>query len=382
MNDPYPIGRKHFNSSDVRVSRRAFMPITQLTLNDFRNYSALRIDCAEGFMVFSGENGAGKTNILEAVSLLAPGRGLRRSALKDIACESGSGGFAVAADIGTAQIGTGTLPANPERRKTRINEASVPTNDLAQWLSIIWLTPAMDRLFMDGAAGRRNFLDRMEVALNPVHARNCSRYESARRERNRLLSDLQSPDDSWLDALDAQLAEYGSAIATARRELVKNLNSALIQDDDGLFAIPTIALDDDELQDEQAFIAAMQVGRQADIAAGRTLRGPHRADMKTVHAEKQRPAEKCSTGEQKAMLFSMILAHADLVAKQRGNQPLLLLDEVAAHLDPIRRAALFDRLAIPGRQIWLTGTEPELFSEVPAQSVHFRVKEGSLSRYD
>ncbi len=358
------------------------MTIIQLTLSNFRNYPALRIDCEDGYMIFSGENGAGKTNILEAVSLLAPGRGLRRAALRDIAREDGPGDFAVAASIGDVQIGTGTIAENPERRKTRVNEAPVPTNDLAQWLSIIWLTPAMDRLFMDGATGRRNFLDRMEVALNPAHARNCSRYESARRERNRLLADEYMPDRDWLDALDDQLAEFGSAVAIARHQLVQKLNMEMETESGSPFAIPALQLDDGQLLEKEQLLSALKAGRRADRAAGRTLKGPHRTDLLVSHAAKSQLAAKCSTGEQKALLFSMILAHADLVAKDRGKRPVLLLDEVAAHLDPVRRAALFERLTASGGQVWLTGTEAGLFDEAPADSAHFRVDEGRVSRRD
>jgi len=355
------------------------MAITQLTLHNFRNYPELRLDVAPGFIIFSGENGAGKTNILEAVSLLAPGRGLRRASLTDMACETAAGDFAVAAQMDDVQLGTGTSPENPERRKTRVNETAVPTNDLAEWLSILWLTPAMDRLFTDGASGRRNFLDRLVTALEPAHARNCSRYEAARRERNRLLAHEYMPDTEWLDGLDTQLAGFGGAVAEARFRSIIILNTALEQTDNGLFAAARLELDDGDLCSEQALREALISNRRLDRAAGRTLRGPHRADLNVFHAAKGQAAAKCSTGEQKALLFSIILAHADLIAEQRGKRPIMLLDEVAAHLDPKRRSALFERLSEKGGQVWLTGTEPELFENVPDTALHFQVDDGTVT---
>ncbi|WP_339826970.1 DNA replication/repair protein RecF [uncultured Parasphingorhabdus sp.] len=354
------------------------MNLSQLTLHNFRNYPELRLVAKPGFMVFSGENGAGKTNILEALSLLAPGRGLRRAALRDMACQTGTGNFAVAAQLGDIQIGTGTDSDAPERRKTRINEAAAPTNDLAEWLSILWLTPAMDRLFTEGAAGRRNFLDRLVMALEPAHARNCARYEAARRERNRLLADGYRADKDWLEGLDVQLAQFGSAVAEARDRMVSALNEKLEQSDSQIFATPILQIADDKLHTEQQLHQMLQQNRSADRAAGRTLRGPHRADLTVFHAAKQQPAEKCSTGEQKALLFSIILAHADLIADRRQSRPILLLDEVAAHLDPQRRAALFDKLAERGGQVWLTGTEPALFKDIPDSASHFEVSNGAI----
>ena len=356
------------------------MAITRLTLKNFRNYPELRLETGSGFIILSGENGAGKTNILEAVSLLAPGRGLRRAPLVDIARDTGPGDFAVAAEIGDVQLGTGTSVQQPERRKTRINEAAAPTNDLAQWLSILWLTPAMDRLFMEGASGRRNFLDRLVTTLDPAHARNAGRYDAARRERNRLLAEDTAPDPQWLDGLDNQLAGYGSAVATARREMVDSLNDHLGVLEDGLFASPLIQLQNADPLAEHELLDALRSNRTADRAAGRTLVGPHRADMQVLHRAKQQVASKSSTGEQKALLFSIVLAHADLVAAERNQRPILLLDEVAAHLDPKRRAALFERLTEKGGQVWLTGTEPALFTDAPDNNLHFQVESGTITR--
>ncbi len=356
------------------------MTLSQLTLHNFRNYKELRLTAAPGFMVFSGANGAGKTNILEAVSLLAPGRGLRRASLRDIACQDGPGDFAVAAQLNDIQLGSGTSMEAPERRKTRINEAAVPTNDLAEWLSILWLTPAMDRLFTESSSGRRNFLDRLVTALEPGHARNCARYEAARRERNRLLADAYPADNNWIEGLDGQLARFGSSVAEARDRVVSALNQKLQQSDSRIFATPAVKLADDQLHSEQQLHQMLQQNRTADRAAGRTIRGPHRADLNVFHSAKQQPAEKCSTGEQKALLFSIILAHADLIADRRESRPILLLDEVAAHLDPQRRAALFDKLAERGGQVWLTGTEPGLFKDIPDNALHFEVSDGTVTR--
>ncbi|WP_373489780.1 DNA replication/repair protein RecF [Parasphingorhabdus sp.] len=356
------------------------MTLTQLTLHNFRNYPQLRLDAAPGFMVFSGANGAGKTNILEAVSLLAPGRGLRRASLRDIACQNGPGGFAVAAQLDDIKLGSGTSIDAPHRRKTRINESAVPTNDLAEWLSILWLTPAMDRLFTEGPAGRRNFLDRLVTALEPGHARNCARYEAARRERNRLLADAYPEDQNWIDGLDGHLARFGSSVAEARERVVSALNHKLQQSDSMIFATPALQLADDHLRSEQQLQQMLQQNRTADRAAGRTMRGPHRTDLHVIHAAKQQQAERCSTGEQKALLFSIILAQADLIAERRASRPILLLDEVAAHLDPQRRAALFSKLTERGGQVWLTGTEPELFKDIPDNALHFEVADGTVRR--
>lgn len=355
------------------------MTISRLTLQNFRNYAELRLDVTPGLIIFSGENGAGKTNILEAVSLLAPGRGLRRAPLRDIALAAGSGDFAVAATIGETRLGTGISAEHPDRRKSRVNGAPVPTNELGEWLSLLWLTPAMDRLFLEGAAGRRNFLDRLVTALEPAHAKNSARYEAVRRERNRLLAEEFSPDPEWLDALDRQLAEFGSAIAQARSRIADALNILIGTADDRAFAAAELVLDDAGLRTEEQLCAALASGRQADRAAGRTLLGPHRADLTVFHKAKGQAAALCSTGEQKALLLSIVLAHADLIGEQRGMRPVLLLDEVAAHLDPGRRAILFERLAERGGQVWLTGTEPELFSDAPAEALRLTVRNAAVS---
>jgi len=337
--------------------------LSRLVLTDFRNHAGLTLAPGPGFVVLTGENGAGKTNVLEAISLLAPGRGLRRAPLGEMARQSGSGGFGVAATLdGDVALATGTRANAPERRVVRINGAPAAATALAEWLTVLWLTPAMDRLFVEGASERRRFLDRLTLALAPAHAIHTNRYEAAMRARNRLLADDAAPDPQWLSALEAQLAEHGAAIEAARRETVALLAERLDAAQDGPFARAGLALEGWS-GDAAALAAELRTSRSRDAAAGRTLAGPHRGDLAVTHLGKRQPAALCSTGEQKALLLGIVLAHADLVAERTGRPPVLLLDEVAAHLDPSRRAALFERLAGKG-QVWMTGTEPALFAAI------------------
>jgi DNA replication and repair protein RecF len=340
------------------------MALSRLTLNDFRNHAALEIRPHAQFLALHGTNGAGKTNILEAVSLLVPGRGLRRAAMSDMVRNEASGGFAIVAEVGGNVIGTGVSAEQPERRKVRVNESNVAINSLAEWLSVIWLTPAMDRLFADGAAARRRFLDRLVLAINPGHARHSSRYEKAMQQRNRLLAGGVAADPLWLDALEAQMAESGNFIQAARIFVVEALRAQLLTTKAGPFATPQIRLIDKGATGGEDLASVWRKERNRDAAAGRTLIGPHRADLEVLHSASGQVAEQCSTGEQKALLLSLILAHAALVSAQRDAPPILLLDEVAAHLDPSRRAALFGLLADTGAQVWMTGTEPELFNGI------------------
>jgi DNA replication and repair protein RecF len=261
-------------------------------------------------------------------------------------------------------IGTGVSAEQPERRKVRVNESNASINSLAEWLSVIWLTPAMDRLFADGSAARRRFLDRLVLALTPQHARHSSRYEKAMQQRNKLLSGTVPADPLWLDAIEQQMADSAYAIQAARTGLVDALRDQLQSAPSGPFAVPLISLVDKAGPAEGDLAAIWRQGRSRDAAAGRTLFGPHRADLNVIHKDSGQMAEQCSTGEQKALLLSLILAHAALVSAQRQAPPILLLDEVAAHLDPSRRAALFALLAETGAQVWMTGTEPELFNGI------------------
>ena len=335
------------------------MTVNRLSLTDFRSYADALLAPGSGFVILTGENGAGKTNVLEAVSLLSPGRGLRGAALSDMARKGGAGGFAVAARIGDVDVGTGTAAAAPERRQVRINGAPASANSLSEWLSVLWLTPAMDRLFADAASGRRRFLDRLVLALHPDHAMHSTRYDAAMRARNKLLAEEGPWDAAWLDALEARMAEHGATIAEARAVTVVALAERLAAAPEGPFARASLALDGGEP-------APLAPARARDAAAGRTLAGPHRADLVVTHSAKNQPAGLCSTGEQKALLIGLILAHADLVAERTQRRPILLLDEIAAHLDPLRRGALFARLAEAGGQVWMTGTEPALFSGIGA----------------
>lgn len=347
--------------------------VTRLALTDFRSYADALIEPSEGFVLLYGENGAGKTNLLEAVSLLSPGRGLRGAALSDMARRGGSGGFAVAARLNDIDIGTGTMASAPERRQVRITGAPASGNSLGEWLSVLWLTPAMDRLFSGPAGDRRRFLDRLVLALEPGHAHHSTRYEAAMRSRNKLLAHPGTADSAWLRALEDQMAEHGSAIAAARLHAVTALDERTSAAPDDEFASAALSLagwKPDDLAIE------LRASRERDSAAGRTLAGPHRQDLVVMHRGKSMPAAQSSTGEQKALLLGLVLAHAELVAQRRGAPPILLLDEVAAHLDPKRRAALFARLEGRG-QVWMTATEESLFDGIGAPS-RFRVEPGRV----
>lgn len=350
------------------------MPVSRLALTDFRSYPTALIEPDPGFVLLSGENGAGKTNLLEAVSLLSPGRGLRGAALSEMARIGGAGGFAVAARLGDVEMGTGTQPLAPERRQVRINSAPASVNSLSEWLSVLWLTPAMDRLFLGSAGDRRRFLDRLVLALEPSHAHHSSRYEAAMRARNKLLADDAPADPSWLAALEDQMAEHGTAIAGARSRTVAELGQRLEAVPEDEFARAAIEL---EGWDQADLAAQLRETRSRDAAAGRVTVGPHRQDLIVTHRAKQMAAARSSTGEQKALLLGLVLAHAELVSDRRGEPPILLLDEVAAHLDPKRRAALFARLEGRG-QVWMTATEAALFEGV-GQATRLHIEGGSVT---
>jgi DNA replication and repair protein RecF len=349
------------------------MPVTRLSLDDFRSYGDAVLAPGPGFVILTGENGAGKTNLLEAVSLLSPGRGLRGAALSEMARRGGSGAFAVAARIGEVDIGTGVTAEAPERRQVRVNGAPASANSLSDWLSVLWLTPAMDRLFADAASGRRRFLDRLVLALRPDHATHSARYEAAMRARNKLLAEEGPWDEAWLSALEARMAEHGAAIAEARAATIDALGQRLAAAPVGPFARASLVLEGGEAGDFSS-------SRSRDAAAGRTLAGPHRADLAVTHLGKSQPAALCSTGEQKALLIGLILGHADLVAERAGRRPILLLDEIAAHLDPLRRAALFERLGQAGGQVWMTGTEASLFAGIGGEASWFEVADGAVRK--
>ncbi len=351
--------------------------VTRLSLTDFRSYGSASIAAAPGAIVITGDNGAGKTNILDALSLLGPGRGLRGAALSDAARSSGPGGWSIAATLDDdIEIGTGTAPQAPERRIVRINGAAATAAAMGEWLALVWLTPAMDRIFADTPAARRRFLDRLVLALHPGHGRESVRYDAAMRARTRLMTGDAPADPHWLSALELAMAEHGAAVAAARADTVAALAERLGSTPDSLFPRPLIALAGGETAPD--FAAALARHRAADAAAGRALIGPHRSDLEVTHAAKAEPAARGSTGEQKALLIAIVLAHAALVAERTGRPPLLLLDEIAAHLDARRRAALFDRLAATGSQVWMTGTDPALFDAVDAGATRLQVAGGVI----
>jgi len=349
--------------------------LSRLRLTRFRNHAALDLRFGAPAIVLTGPNGAGKTNVLEAISLLGAGRGLRGARGLEMAMhgatpwavsghfEDGAGGF---------EIGTGSEEQNPDRRAWRLDGEKLRGQaELAERVATVWITPQMDRLFQDSAGGRRRFLDRLVLALEPHHAREVAAYDTAMAHRNRLLADSRRADPLWLDAVEDAMARHGTATAASRRALVARLNAALEGGVAGAFPAarlalhcPAAALLDDmpALAAEERLREAFRYGRPRDAAAGATLAGPHRADLLFTHSAKGLPAAQCSTGEQKALLVSTVLAHAALIARARGFAPLLLLDEVPAHLDAARREALFAALAeLPG-QSFLTGTEPGLFA--------------------
>jgi len=348
--------------------------VTRLALTDFRSYPTAAVEPGPGFVLLFGENGAGKTNVLEAVSLLTPGRGLRGAPLTEIAREGGAGGFAVAARLGDVEIGTGALATTPERRQVRVNGAAAAVNSLSEWLSVLWLTPAMDRLFSGTAGERRRFLDRLVLALEPSHAHHSARYEAAMRARNKLLAGGESADAAWLTALEAQMAEHGEQVADGRARTVEALLERLVDTPEDSFAPATIALDGWSGGD---LVKELGASRSRDAVAGRALSGAHRQDLAVTHRSKGIAASRCSTGEQKALLLGLVLAHADVVAERRGAPPILLLDEVAAHLDPGRRSALFARLEGRG-QVWMSATEAALFDGI-GEASRFDVAAGRIS---
>lgn len=365
------------------------MAITRLTLTNFRNHGAAELTAGAGLVALFGANGAGKTNILEALSLLTPGRGLRGAALPDMARDGAGAGFAVYADWqaaeGAAALGTGVAADRPTRRQVRINGAAAAASSLAEWLAVLWLTPAMDRLLMDSAGGRRRFLDRLVLALEPGHALHSNRLEAALRARGKLLADPRGFDTGWMAALEGQIGERGAAVDGARLRTLAALGAELARQDNGDdFPRPAIGLVDSDGTERSApwsaeALAALLVARRSiDAGAGRTTRGPHRDDLVVRHGATGRAAARCSTGEQKGLLLALIMAHADCVTRLRGSRPLLLLDEVAAHLDPQRRAALYTRLAAGGGQCWLTGTEAALFDGMPGPVTRFALSGGGI----
>ena len=379
------------------------LAVSRLTLTDFRNYRDARLDCDARPVVLTGPNGAGKTNLLEALSFLAPGRGLRRAVLSDVTRRAAAGrpqpsAWAVACRLvtptGELAIGTGLDPDSLEgtgRRLVRIDGRTQRGQAvLGHHVAVIWLTPQMDRLFAEGAGGRRRFLDRMVFSLHGDHAGHLAAYEQAMRQRTRLLKDqrlgMQPADDAWLAALEDVMAANGAAIAAARRDLVERLQLAAPSDEapfpparlavdgsleDGLAGQPALAV-------EEAFRRRLADNRSVDAAVGAASEGPHRSDLAVWHAAKDLPAHLSSTGEQKALLIGLVLANARVLAAERGFPPLLLLDEVAAHLDSRRRDALYEAVLGLGCQAWLTGTEAALFRGLGGAVRHLAVEDAHI----
>lgn len=363
--------------------------VARLTLTDFRNYRHLRLDLRAGAIVFTGENGAGKTNVLEAVSFLSPGRGLRRARLAEVG--RGGAAWAVAATVdgpdGVIEVGTGieAEPGAPDRRVVRIDGKTVRgTASLAAKCGIGWLTPQMDRLFLDGASARRRFLDRLAYGYDSAHAGRVSAYEKALRERGRLLRD-GSGTPAWLAALEETMAGYSVAIAAARRDVVARLSGAM---DDGIDPFPraTLSVEGDveswldsmpAVEAEQRLRASWLDSRATDAASGGAATGPHRSDLAVCHVGNGMPAALCSTGEQKALLVAIVLADSRLREARLGRAPVLLLDEVATHLDAPRREALFSALSARRGQTWMTGTDASVFDPLAAAQ-HLRVEDGRV----
>jgi DNA replication and repair protein RecF len=372
--------------------------LTRLRLTHFRNHPGLDLHAEGRNVALTGPNGAGKTNILEALSLLTPGRGLRRAAFSDLAQADGDGSWTVFAELdganGETAIGTGTDSADTEAgRRCRINGANVPgPGAFADHLRMVWLTPSMDGLFAGSAGDRRRFLDRLVLAVDPEHGARVSVFERALRSRNKLLEE-GGADPRWLDAIEHETAELAIAVAAARIDSVARLAGLIAETrtENAIFPYAEIALGgwmEDKVASgnaadaEDLYRARLRDLRGRDRAAGRTTEGPHASDLSVRHGPKQMPAELCSTGEQKALLLGLVLAHARLVARLSGATPLVLLDEVAAHLDPDRRAALYAVLSELGAQVWLTGADPAAFAELGPDSVLFRVSAGHAERLE
>lgn len=364
--------------------------ISRLRLTGFRNYATAALDIDHRHVVLTGANGAGKTNLIEALSLLSPGRGLRGAPFDTLAQAGGDGIWAVAATIeapeGPVDIGTGNSGTESGRR-VRINGANAKAvEDLSAYLRLLWLTPAMDGLFTGPAADRRRFLDRLVMTLIPDHGLSVSAFDKAMRQRNRLLED--NADTTWIAAVEAQMAEFAAAMYFARTDALAHLQHLANKDMDGAFPSALLALTplfsaDENFASstalEQALIGHWGDSRHEDRVARRTLLGPHRIDLSVTHAQKTMPARLCSTGEQKGLLIGLVLAHARLVATMTGLTPIMLLDEIAAHLDPQRRAALFQALDQLNTQVWMTGTDPVLFEDLGQNVQKISVSECALN---
>lgn len=380
-----------FDPGGVRTAR-----VSRIVLSDFRSYGALDVATGAGrTIVVTGENGSGKTNLLEAISMFAQGRGLRRADLAACARRPGSGGFAVSVELatpdGALQFGTALEPAQgeaPAQRRHRLDREPVSSaRAFADHLRIVWLTPAMDSLFSGAPGERRRFLDRLVLAVDAEHGTRVAALERALRQRNRVLEDGYRADTSWLEAIEREVAALAVAVASARQETVARLAALLAARRDSAFPWAEIALageiealcaEHPALEVEDRYRAMLRASRGQDAAAGRTLVGPQSSDLLVRHGPKTTEAALCSTGEQKALLVGLILAHARLVAEGSGLAPVILLDEIAAHFDARRRTALFAELAGLPSQVWMTGADEAAFAELH-EARHLRVVPGHVT---
>ncbi|KAF0231732.1 MAG: hypothetical protein FD175_640 [Beijerinckiaceae bacterium] len=367
--------------------------ITRLRLDDFRSYAGLDMACDAMLVALCGPNGAGKTNILEAISLLSPGRGLRRAQGASLPRKGGAGGFAVLADLmgptGDVLLATALVPGEAQRQCRIDREPVASANRFLDHLAFLWLTPDQDGLFRGAAGDRRRFLDRLVLAVDKSHGTRANAYEHALRHRNRLLEDFDTG-PRWLDAIEQEIAELGVALAAARLETVARLSALAAADAEAMAPFPhaIITLEGEleaQLAGESAgrvedwFRVALREGRARDRAAGRALVGPQVSDLAVIHGPKGEAAALCSTGEQKALLLGLVLAQARLIGQMRGETPILLLDEIAAHLDIARRKALFAILNALGGQVFMTGTDKVLFDGLGGGNLILDVADGRVS---
>jgi DNA replication and repair protein RecF len=374
--------------------------LRRIVLTEFRSYAHAALDLSGRPVFLFGPNGAGKTNLLEAVSLLAPGRGLRNAAIAEVGRrspgEAMGRAWAVAAEIegadGITRLGAGTDVPGAARRTVRIEGEGAPPARLSDYLRLVWLTPQQDRLFLEGASDRRRFFDRLAFAAEPAHAAAAGAYERALRERMRLLTDGPA-DGDWLAVLEAQAAQAGAAVAVTRARTLAALQDEIDARGERPFPQADLSLTGafeqmaaagrSEAETEPRLAVALAGGRERDAAAGRALAGPHRTDLAVTHRQKDRPAAECSTGEQKALILNLVLAQASRLSRAESQpNPILLLDEVAAHLDQLRRAALFDEIEALGLQAFLTGTDEALFNDLKGRAEGVRVDAGTLSILD
>lgn len=400
MNNPAHSSHTQDNVSALPLGKALVLYVDRIMLTNFRSYESMTLDAGANSVVLTGANGAGKTNLLEAISFLSPGRGLRRAKLSDVSRIGGNSSWAVSGRVmtpdGERQMGSGLVPRQDlssesakDRRIGRLDGENLSSPAaFGEILQVAWLTPQMDRLFIDGVSSRRRFLDRMVAAYHPSHSREVGAYERVMRERAKLLSE-GGADPVWVSSLESRMAEHGVAVAAARLDALEKLSQAIAESqsafpsavlglggfmEEGLLSRPALDV-------EAEFCEKLAASRQYDAKSGRTSVGPHKTDLLVRHQEKNMPAELCSTGEQKALLIGITLASARLTATQFGAPPVLLLDEVAAHLDEKRRGFLFEELGDIGSQVWLTGTDESLFELMAKRARFFHFKDGKIEAH-